>query len=57
MDEDNAAEEIEIDENVPLLQKAYKIFKNAINPYRKENSAKWRLGLCKKASGANNQQT
>ena len=37
MDEHNA-KEIEIAENVPLLQNNYKIFKNAINPYWKENS-------------------
>ena len=33
MDEHNAEEEIEIAENVPLLHNAYKIFKNAMNPY------------------------
>jgi hypothetical protein len=38
MDEHNAEEEIEIAENVPLLQNAYTIFKNAMNPYWKENS-------------------
>jgi hypothetical protein len=31
MDEQNDEEEREIAENVPLLQNAYKIFKNAIN--------------------------
>ena len=36
MDEHN--EEEEIAENVPLLQNAYKILKNAINPYWIENS-------------------
>jgi hypothetical protein len=54
MDEHNAEEEIEIAKNVPLLQNAYKIFKNAINPFGK--TVKWRLALCKKTSGANNQQ-
>jgi hypothetical protein len=33
MDEHNAEEEIEIAENVSLLHNAYKIFKNAMNPY------------------------
>jgi hypothetical protein len=37
MDEHNAEEEIEIAENVPLLQNAYKIFKNAMNPYWKDS--------------------
>jgi hypothetical protein len=36
MDEHN--EEEEIAENVPLLQNAYKIFKNAMNNHWKENS-------------------
>ena len=38
IDEHNAEEEIKIAENVDLLQNAYKIFKNAMNPYWKENS-------------------
>jgi hypothetical protein len=33
MDEHNAEEEIKIAKNVPLLQNAYKICKNAMNPY------------------------
>jgi hypothetical protein len=38
MDEHNAEEDIEIAENVPLLQNAYNIFKNAMNNHWKENS-------------------
>jgi hypothetical protein len=38
MDEHNAEEGMEIAENVPLLQNAYKIFKNNINNHWKENS-------------------
>ena len=44
MAEDNAEEEMEIGENVPLLQKAYKIFKNAMNNHWKENN-EWTLAL------------
>jgi hypothetical protein len=38
MDENNAEEEMEIAENVPLLQNAYQIFKNTMNNHWKENS-------------------
>ena len=38
MNEHNAEEEMEIAANVPLLQNAYSIFKNAMNNYWKENS-------------------
>ena len=38
MDEYNVEEEMEIADNVPLLQNAYKIFKNAMNNHWKENS-------------------
>ena len=33
----NAEKELEIAENFPLLQNEYKIFKNPMNPYGKEN--------------------
>ena len=38
MDEHNAEADMEMAENVPLLQNAYKIFKNTMNDHWKENS-------------------
>jgi hypothetical protein len=38
MDEHNREEEMDIAENIPLLQNAYKIFKYTLNKYWKENS-------------------
>ena len=38
MDEHNSEKEMEIAEHIPLLQNADKIFKNAMNNHRKENS-------------------
>jgi hypothetical protein len=38
MDEQDAEGEMEIAENVPLIQNAYKIFKNTMKNHWKENS-------------------
>ena len=51
MDEHNSEEEIEIAENVPLLQNAYKIFKNAMNSYWKENSENGDWHFVRKQAG------
>jgi hypothetical protein len=37
MDEHNAEADMKMAENVPLLQNAYKIFKNTMNDHWKEN--------------------
>jgi hypothetical protein len=48
MAEHNAKEEMEIAENFPLHQNAYKIYKNAMNNHWKEN--KERNTICQKLS-------
>jgi hypothetical protein len=51
MDEHNAEKEIKIAENVPSLQNVYKIFKNAMSPYWKENSKNGDWHFVRKQAG------